>query len=551
MAERVETPPARRPAPLGRAIVARSAVVPAGHRRRRGRGRRLPRPPADGLAAARGRDARAVRRPGLARRDARAGHARAWRRAAALRDRLGRRTCRSRARRPPSRLGRRSQLRACPSSRSSGRRLVGPTAGLGAAALVATSWALLFHGVYARMYALFLFVSLAALLALLRALDEDRRLWWTVWAVAVLLCVATHPYGVLVLGGQVAFVLLARRERWRPAAIATARSPCRHPVLALGPRARRPVRRRGRRRRREALRPVVDRPVPLEDGRRLQRRVATRARDRAGVRAHRARRVPARGQAAGPGDTRRARSPRSSPPASAGRPHPSRATSSSRCRCSRSSRQPGSSASTRRLPAVAPLVMVALVVAQVSWAWHRTPPLFEWEPDERQATRADAEAFLAATSRPDDVLFGYEPLYLGAWERNRGFPGARAASRRRRARAAEAPQGRARRRARSRCLGARRERAQQPPPAARDRRARPGPARESSTRGPSARSSSSAPASRCARPTPTSLPRRARCCSASRSVSATPTSTCSRSSAPSVSNRGYAASSWLRSSHSR
>jgi hypothetical protein len=30
--------------------------------------------------------------------------------------------------------------------------------------------------------------------------------------------------------------------------------------------------------------------------------------------------------------------------------------------------------------------------------------------------------WLADTSRPDDVLFGYEPLYLGAWERNRSFP---------------------------------------------------------------------------------------------------------------------------------
>ena len=31
-------------------------------------------------------------------------------------------------------------------------------------------------------------------------------------------------------------------------------------------------------------------------------------------------------------------------------------------------------------------------------------------------------AWLAADARPDDVLFGYEPIYLGAWERERtGF----------------------------------------------------------------------------------------------------------------------------------
>ena len=76
----------------------------------------------------------------------------------------------------------------------------------------------------------------------------------------------------------------------------------------------------------------------------------------------------------------------------------------------------------RRSPAVAAVLVALLVVLEVAWAWRRTPPLFEWEPEARQAARADAEAWLAATSEPDDVLFGYEPLYLGAWERSRSFP---------------------------------------------------------------------------------------------------------------------------------
>ena len=76
----------------------------------------------------------------------------------------------------------------------------------------------------------------------------------------------------------------------------------------------------------------------------------------------------------------------------------------------------------RRLPVLAVALTVALVTVEVAWAWHRTAPLFEWEPDARQAARAEAEAWLATTSRPDDVLFGYEPIYLGAWERNRSFP---------------------------------------------------------------------------------------------------------------------------------
>jgi hypothetical protein len=73
-------------------------------------------------------------------------------------------------------------------------------------------------------------------------------------------------------------------------------------------------------------------------------------------------------------------------------------------------------------PAIAVATFAALLVSQVAWAWHRTPPLFTWEPDARQAARADASAYLAATSRPGDVLFGYDPLFLGAWERNGGFP---------------------------------------------------------------------------------------------------------------------------------
>jgi hypothetical protein len=77
----------------------------------------------------------------------------------------------------------------------------------------------------------------------------------------------------------------------------------------------------------------------------------------------------------------------------------------------------------RRSSALAAALVAGLVVSQVAWAWERTPPLFEWEPDARQAARADAEAWLARTSRVDDVLFGYEPLYLGAWEiGRRSFP---------------------------------------------------------------------------------------------------------------------------------
>ena len=53
-----------------------------------------------------------------------------------------------------------------------GRRLAGPAVALVATAIFASSWLFLFHGVYGRMYSLFLLCSLACTLALLAALER-------------------------------------------------------------------------------------------------------------------------------------------------------------------------------------------------------------------------------------------------------------------------------------------------------------------------------------------------------------------------------------------
>src|SRR5262249_29916435 len=79
-------------------------------------------------------------------------------------------------------------------------------------ALASASWVLLFHGIYGRMYSLFLFTSALSYLALLYAIDRGGRRAWILWGAAVLLCVASHPYGALVLGSQAAYLLL---RRWR------------------------------------------------------------------------------------------------------------------------------------------------------------------------------------------------------------------------------------------------------------------------------------------------------------------------------------------------
>ncbi len=303
-----------------------------------------------------------------------------------------------------------------------GRRLASPAVALVATVLFASSWLFLFHGVYGRMYSLFLFCSLACTLALLEALERGGRGRWAVWVLAALLTVATHPYGVLLLGGQAAYVLAMRRDRLRQAVLAGAA------VLIGGI------------------------PFWLTD-------LVLANRFDVGV--------GGGGQKLGGPEAIARYLWRSAGDASAGWWPVTLAVvlaaAAGVVLLRREARalvlclwgftvaafvlaRMGGSASPesrhliflaplfaialavtivrigRRSPVVAVVVVAALVVADVAWAWHRTSPLFEWEPDARQAARAEAETWLAATSRPDDVLFGYEPLYLGAWERNRSFP---------------------------------------------------------------------------------------------------------------------------------
>ena len=148
-----------------------------------------------------------------------------------------------------------------------GRRLTDRRTALIATALVAGSWVFLFHGVYARMYSLFLFLSLLSFVLLLRALDRDGWLSWTAWGAALLLAVASHPYGALVLAAQATFVLVARRDRLRRALISFALVVLAGiAVLAHRSRPGGTVRRRCRRPRLKARRPVGDRDVSLADG---------------------------------------------------------------------------------------------------------------------------------------------------------------------------------------------------------------------------------------------------------------------------------------------
>ena len=298
-----------------------------------------------------------------------------------------------------------------------GLRLAGARVALVATALVAPSWLFLFHGVYGRMYSLFLFLSLACTLSLLRALERGGRGRWAAWVAIALLTIAAHPYGVLLLAGQAAYVLLAGRDRLREAVLAGGA------VLVLGipfwltdlvlaerfdvgvggggsklgdPEAVARFLWRSAGDATAGWWPVTLAAVlAAVAGVRLLRRDA-RVLVLCSVGATAAAFLLARlGSSAAP---------------------------ESRHLIFLAPLFAIAVATTivyvaGRLPALAIVATAVLVVTQVAWTWHRSSPLFEWEPDARQAARAEAEAWLARTSRPDDVLFGYEPLYLGAWER--------------------------------------------------------------------------------------------------------------------------------------
>ena len=62
-------------------------------------------------------------------------------------------------------------------------------------------------------------------------------------------------------------------------------------------------------------------------------------------------------------------------------------------------------------------MLAFLVVLESAWGRRETPDLYRGEPASRIAARNEASAWLAKTTRRDDVLFGYDPLFLQAWRR--------------------------------------------------------------------------------------------------------------------------------------
>jgi hypothetical protein len=308
-----------------------------------------------------------------------------------------------------------------------GARLAGRMVGVVAAALASGTWVLLFHGVYGRMYSLFLFTSLMSFLALLSALDHGGRRRFFLWGLALLATLASHPYAVLVVGTQILFVVI-RRARLREAFVTLAA------VAVLGA-------------------PFWWADVVLRDrfdvgvgggGQRLGSPASVLhyfwwvgADFSAGRHAWS---IPGLALALA-GAVLLARRRRESliltacvvvVPAAAFTLATLNSSTSPESRhlifalpfFSILLAVPLVEVARARPPvtfALAAAALVALLAGEVRWAHERTPALFDGLPAGQVQAREAAGAWLASTARADDVLLGYEPVFLQAWESNRGF----------------------------------------------------------------------------------------------------------------------------------
>lgn len=294
------------------------------------------------------------------------------------------------------------------------RRLAGAPVAIVATPLLACGWTLLFHGVYARMYSLFLLTSALSYLALLNA--RDRR-GWALWGIATMATIATHTYGAIVLASQALWILAARpmplrQAVWPFAAVGVIGLPFWWIDLVLagrydigvgagGSRLAGPV---------DVLQYFLHVAEDFTVGRRwwfwpvLALAVIGLGQ------------LPRRGLLL----------------AAAVFATPLAIFLGAKV---------GSSASpeTRhmifalpfflaivaagtirvfRRPALIALAVAALCAGELGWAVHRAPELFHSESVVRASARDAASTWLARTARQDDVLLGYDPIFLGAWERH-------------------------------------------------------------------------------------------------------------------------------------
>jgi hypothetical protein len=307
-----------------------------------------------------------------------------------------------------------------------GARLADRATGVVAAILASASWVFVFHGVFGRMYSLFLFTSLLSFLALLAALEHPRRRRFAAWGIALLLVLASHPYAVLVVGAQVLFVLALRRQL-RPAlatlaAVAVAGLPFWWADAVLRNRFDVGIGGGGRR---------------LGSPGSVLRYLWSVAGD---FGSHEQVWSVCLFALAVAGTILLVRRRRDAAlltacvivvPAVAFMLATLRSTTSPEARHLIYALPFYSVllalplvAAARVNAALATIAVVAaslVLVGEVRWAHQKTPELFDGDPAGEAGARDEAAAWLASTGRRDDVLLGYEPVFLRAWETNRSF----------------------------------------------------------------------------------------------------------------------------------
>lgn len=301
-----------------------------------------------------------------------------------------------------------------------------------ATALAAASWITIYHGIYARMYSLFLFLSALSFLTLLRGVGTRDPKRWAAWIAAMVLTIATQPYGTFVLAAQAVYVLARRWRRefsLRPAVISFAL------VVAL-----------------VAPLWLIYRTLASRFGIAVTGESDSKLGSPADVLEYvwhttgdfgagwtAATAVFAALAVLGAVVLFRSR-PSAVLLTGAVLLVPSLALMVTRSQSAvfLESRhlifalpffQMLVAAGLVKLAglagrgeAVAVLVgITALLSVELAWGWHKTPYMYAGEPAAREQAREQAGQWLAATSRPDDVLFGYEPLYLDAREAGAPF----------------------------------------------------------------------------------------------------------------------------------
>jgi Dolichyl-phosphate-mannose-protein mannosyltransferase len=307
-----------------------------------------------------------------------------------------------------------------------GARLANRGAGVVSALFASASWVLLFHGVYGRMYSMFLFASLLSFLALLAALEHGGRGRFALWGGSLVLLLATHPYAALVVAAQGLFVLRRRRLRASLvtlAVVAIVGTPFWWADLVLRDRFDVGVGGGG---------PQLGSPRSV-----LHYFWWVAGDFSAG---HHGWSTPVLVLAAigvlllarGRPDSALLTACVVIVPAIAFMLATLHSTTSPEARhlifvlpfFSLALALPVIELARLRPPltwGVAAVAAAVLVAGEVSWDHTKTPLLFDGNPTSQVRARDAAATWLASTYRSDDVLLGYEPVFLEAWQRNRSF----------------------------------------------------------------------------------------------------------------------------------